>query len=218
MIFADRTGVREIPPPITCYSAIQGEIIEQNLCDEGKWREGHIKYAANNFHLLIHFLARPSHNLNNEQRSIELNGFNMKMMEMLGENGEVPPAWYNLYAYTALVKAAALFGGRRMEEGYAALELAIDYCEKVALHKKGDILDTGYGEVLGSVKYEYQNGVIVLPDGSKEPVEYEYRMNFNASNLYYCITAPRGWEWFNSVRNEKRFKEYVDRAKKMANR
>ena len=30
--------------------------------------------------------------------------------------------------------------------------------------------------------------------------------------------APRGWEWFNPVRNEDRFKEYIERAKKMANK
>lgn len=32
------------------------------------------------------------------------------------------------------------------------------------------------------------------------------------------MTAPRGWEWFNPVRNEERFKEYIERAKKMANK
>ena len=36
--------------------------------------------------------------------------------------------------------------------------------------------------------------------------------------MYYGMTAPRGWEWFNPVRNEERFKEYIERAKKMANK
>ena len=216
VIFADRTGIREVSPPITQYSAIQGDVIEQQLWDEGKWEEGHMKYAVNNFHLILHLLARPSRNRKNAKRSVEINGFYMNVMELLGENGNVPPAWYNLYAWTALVKAAALFGAGRKEEGYSSLDLALKYCEKIALFKHGDLLDTGKEELLGGVKYEYEKGVILLPDGSKEPVSYDYRMNYNVSNLLYAITARKGWEWFNSVRNEERFKEYVERAKKMA--
>ena len=218
VVFADRTGIRELPPPITEYSAIQGEAIEQQLWDEGKWKEGHMKYAANNFHLILHLLARPSRNRNNAKRSIEINGFYMNMMELLGENGAVPPAWYNLYAWTAVVKSAALFDDGKKEEGYDALDIAIHFCELISQIKKGDLLDTGNAELLGNVKYEYTKGVIVLPDGSKEPVSYDYRMNFSASNLVYCLTARSGWEWFNSVRNEDRFKEYIERAKKMANK
>ena len=33
--------------------------------------------------------------------------------------------------------------------------------------------------------------------------------------MYYGMTAPHGWEWFNPVRDEDRFKEYVERARKM---
>lgn len=81
------------------------------------------------------------------------------------------------------------------------------------------MLDTGNDELLGGVKFEYTKGVIVLPDGSKEPISYDdYRMNFSASNLVYCLTAGSGWEWFNTVRNEERFKELIKRAEKMANK
>ncbi len=218
VIFADRTGIREVPPPITQYGAIQGEIVEDMLWQEGKWKEGHMKYAANNFHLILHLLARPSRNRNNAKRSIEINGFYMNMMELMGKDGTVPPAWYNLYAGTALIKSAALFGDGKKEEGYSSLELAVNYCEKIALFKKGEFLDTGNEELLGGVKYEYAKGAIVLPDGSKEPVSYDYRMNFNAGNLLYAITARSGWEWFNSVRNEERFKDYIERAKKLADK
>lgn len=218
VVFADRTGIRELPPPITQYSSIQGEAIERQLWDEGKWKEGHMKYAANNFHLILHLLARPSRNRNNAKRSIEINGFYMNMMELLGENGAVPPAWYNLYAWTAVVKSAALFGDGKKEEGYDALDIAINFCELISQIKKGDLLDTGNAELFGGVKYEYTKGVIVLPDGSKEPISYDYRMNFSASNLVYCLTARSGWEWFNPVRNEERFKEYIERAIKMANK
>ena len=215
VIFTDRTGIRELPPPITLYSAIQGEIIEDMLWQEGKWQEGHMKYAANNFHLILHLLARPSRNRNDAKRSVEINGFYMNVMNLLGKDGDVPPAWYSLYAWTALVRSAALFGDGKKEEGYSLLDTAIKYCEKIGQFKQGDLLDVGNEELFGKIKYEYDNGMILLPDGSKECVSYDYSMNFNAGTLLYAITAPCGWEWFNSVRNEDRFKEYIEKAGKM---
>ena len=217
VLFSDRIGIRELPPPITNYSAIQGEVIEDALFDEKKWKEGHLKYAANQFHLLLHMIARPSRNLMVPKRSIELQDFYMNTMKLLGENGEVPPAWYGPYAWAALVKGAALFGNKQKDEGYEALSLALDYCEKIARFTPGDLLDTGKEELLGGIKYVYQKDHILLPDGSKEPISYEYRMDYKAKELVWALTAPRGWEWFNSVRNEERFKAYIEQARKIAN-
>ena len=214
-VFSDRTGIRVPLPAITKYSSVQGELLEDMLWDEGKWKEAHQKYAANNFHLLLHLFSRPARNRNNAKRSIDLNGFYMTVIESLGTNGDIPPAWYNLYARMALIRAAALFGDNRKEEGYESLEIALKYCKKSQDFEEGDLLDTCSNEVLGGIKYEYGKSVIRLPDGSRDPVEYYYLMSFEASNLLYAITAPRGWEWFNSVRNEERFKEYVERVRKI---
>ncbi|HBN83987.1 MAG TPA: hypothetical protein DDZ89_09105, partial [Clostridiales bacterium] len=52
VIFADRTGIRELPPPITQYSAIQGEVIEDHLWNEGKRNESRLCHDVNNFHIL----------------------------------------------------------------------------------------------------------------------------------------------------------------------
>ena len=213
VIFADRTGIRELPPPITEYSAIQSEQIEQQLCDEGKWKEGQIKYGANTFHLLLHMMARPSHNIYDAKRSIEINGLYMKLMELLGENGEVPPAWYNLYAWSAVVRAAAFFGDGRIDEGYSSLDICVSYCDKIKKHNRGDNLNIGNTEIFKGIKYEYAKASIILPDGSKEPISYDYRMDFGFKNLVHCLTVTSGWEWFDTVRNEERFKEIVQRAK-----
>ncbi|MBQ2988053.1 MAG: RNA polymerase sigma factor [Clostridia bacterium] len=215
VLFTDRIGIRELPPPITQYGSIQGEVIEEKLFDERKWKEGHLKYAANQFHLLLHMIARPSRNRMAPKRSVELQSFYMNTMELLGENGAVPPAWYGPYAWASLVKAAALFGNKQKEEGYEALSLALDYCEKIAKFAPGDLLDTGKEEVLGGIKYVYQKDHILLPDGSREPISYEYRMNYGADDAVWALTARGGWEWFNSVRNEDRFKDMIERAKKM---
>lgn len=218
VVFADRTGVRELPPPITQYSAIEGEAMETRLWDQGKWQATQVKNGANNFHLILHLLARPSYNRNNASRSVEINGFNLDLLHLLGEDGEVPPAWQGIYAWRAVVRAAALFGNNQTEEGYEQLELALKACEQIARLKKGDLLDAGKKELLGGAQYKYGCGVIQLSDGTREPVSYQWELEYDASNMYYSVTAPRGWEWFNCVREEARFKEYVDRAKKLANK
>ena len=215
VVFADRTGIRELPPPITQYSAIEGELIEQQLYSAGNWKEAHVKYAVNNFNLILHMFARPSRNIYNTKRTIAIQGYYMNMIELLGENGEIPPAWYGMYAWMALVKSAALFGDGQKEEGYDLLEAAIDYLGRNSVHKPGDPLDVGGKEMLGGIKYLFNKGVILLPDGSKEPIAHAYSMIYTIDNLYYSITAPKGWEWFNPVRNEDRFKEYIERARKL---
>ena len=212
VIFADRTGIREIPSPITQYGAIQGEVIEDRLWELGKWQEGHAKYGANNFHLIMHMLTRPAHNVYDSPRSVALNGFYMRMLEQLGD-GEVPPAWYGRYAWMATVRAAACFGAGMNEEGYHMLNVAFEYCEKSRVHRGGDLLDTGNPHVTGGVKYVFARGMIELPDGTREPIaENDYWMRFNEHNLTYAITTPNGWAWFDLVRNEDRFKQYVDRG------
>ena len=159
--------------------------------------------------------ARPSRNIYNTKRTIAIQGYYMNMIELLGENGEIPPAWYGMYAWMALVKSAALFGDGQKEEGYDLLEAAIDYLGRNSVHKPGDPLDVGGKEMLGGIKYLFNKGVILLPDGSKEPIAHAYSMIYTIDNLYYSITAPKGWEWFNPVRNEDRFKEYIERARKL---
>ena len=218
VVFADRTGIRELPPPITQYSAIEGEAMEERLWDRGKWQATQVKNGANNFHLILHLLVRPSYNRKNPKRSVEINGFNLDLLHLLGENGEIPPAWQGVYAWRAVVRAAALFGNKQTEEGYEQLELALKACERIAQFKKGELLDAGKKHLLGGAQYKYGCGIIQLSDGTKEPVSYQWELEYDASNMYYSITAPRGWEWFNSVRNEDRFKECVERAKKMANK
>ena len=216
VVFADRKGIRELPPPITQYSAVQGEIIAEELYMDGDVEGAQVQHGVNNFHLILHLIARPSYNRRNPKRSIEMNGFYMNIIENLGEDGEVPPAWYGVYTWVSIVKAAALFGGGMPECGYEHLDIALNYCEKIKQLKRGALLDTGKETLFGGVKLEWEEGVLHLPDGSKDIVSYDYRMNCNIDNFLYAITAPSGWGWFNSVRNEDRFKEYIERAKKMA--
>ena len=58
-------------------------------------------------------------------------------------------------------------------------------------------------------------GLIELPDGTREPVYDDFFFSQDGSVMFSGMTAASGWEWFNPVRGEDWFREAVDRAKKM---
>jgi hypothetical protein len=133
-------------------------------------------------------------------------------MEQFGD-GEVPPAWYGVYAWTALIRAAAFFGNKQKDEGYEHLEKSLSYYEKYNCIKDGEELELGNSMLFGGAKFVKGKNYFLLTSGEKEPAEYDYRFNPYKDQLYVVLTMPHGWEWFNSVRNEARFKQLVNKAK-----
>jgi hypothetical protein len=49
---------------------------------------------------------------------------------------------------------------------------------------------------------------------NKLNLSQKIKRGFHAFDLYNALTKSNGWTWFDSVRKEARFTEYVDRAKK----
>ncbi len=216
VIFSDRTGIKKVLPPITEYSSILSEVQEQKLWDAGKWQEGHAMHAVNNLKMLVHYLERPTRNRMDAKRSVGIQGFKMNLMKLLG-GGEVPPAWYGTYGWSALVQAAALFGNGEKEAGYAALEETLIYLDKWLSLEDGAELSMGDEIVLGGAKHVKGKGYFIYPDGKREDADYAIT-ELSADFMYYCLCVTSGWEWFNSVRNEDRFKEYIDRARDLVDK
>lgn len=214
VVFSDLTGVRKLPPPITQYSQIQAEIVEERLWDQGKHEESRLRHDANNFHILCHFFGRPSRYWAAQGKAVSWNKYRLKMMESLGD-GVVPDAWLGLYASTSFRTACALFGCGKKDEGYEWLEKAFEIYPKWDNIPNGTEMNVGDPLIYGGVKVIKGKSLLKLPDGTIEPISYEHLFNETCSLMYYGLTATHGWEWFNSVRNEDRFKEYIERAKNM---
>ncbi len=218
-IFSDQIGIKHKQAPVTTYGSINNEVIERQLMDEGKTVEAHRIHGTNNFHLMLHYLARPAYHRNNARRSVDICSFNMNMMESFGKDGTLPDAWVGLYAWTALVRAAAHFGAGEKEQGYDDLETALVHYKKWGEFKADDLLDTGKENIFAGAKLlksrDYE-ATLSLPDGTLEPLSsYDYRINPCVDVIYSVLNARGGWEWFNPVRDEERFKEYVERARKL---
>ena len=76
----------------------------------------------------------------------------------------------------------------------------------------GEPLEIGNEWIFGGVKLIKGKGLIELPDGTREVLEDIRYFNVSAKLMQYGMTAKRGWEWFNPVRDEERFKKYIERA------
>jgi RNA polymerase sigma-70 factor (ECF subfamily) len=216
VVFADRTGIRRLPPPITFYGAIQGEITEERLWNEGRREESRLRHDINNFRLLCHFLVRPSRYWGAPAKAVVVNKYRMKIMEGLGEGGQVPEAWLGFYGTTILRLACALFGCGKTGEGYDWLEKAFAVFSLWDGIPDGKETEVGDPMVYGDIRLIKGRSLLRLPDGTTEPVSaYGEVFRGTGGILYYSMTAPRGWEWFDPVRKEDRFLEYVERAKKM---
>lgn len=215
VIFTNQIGVRRLPPPITQYGAIQDEVIEENLWNKGEHEKSRLRHDVNNFRLLLHFFARPSRYWAAPEKAVAWNKYRLRIMEGLDPSGEVPRAWLGHYASTSFRTACALFGMGRSEEGWEYLERAFERYPLWDAIPEGEEMEVGDPLIWGGIKVIKGSAVILLPGGEREGIDYEHLFTGDASLMHYGMTAPQGWEWFNPVREEARFKEYVKRAEAM---
>lgn len=215
VIFADKCGIKNLFSPITMYNAIQDEIIEEELWKDGKRSESRLRHDVNNFKILLHFLGRPGRHLAAPQKAAAWSKKTIKIVEGLSNDGKVPAAWLCYYWYAHFLAACRLFGcgEDKKEEGYAYLEKAFELYPAWENIPDGELLDVGDEMIYGGIKLIKGKEIIELPDGTREGINYGDMFYHKAEHMYYGMTAKRGWEWFNSVREEERFKKYIERAK-----
>ena len=215
VIFAEQTGIRRLPPPITEYGFIEKEQTEERLWNEGKHEESRLCHDTNNFRLMCHFLGRQSRYWGVPEKAIAWNLYRLKTIESFG-GGTVPEAWLGCYAAVSFRTACALFGCGRKEEGYEWLEKAFEAFPKWEAIPDGTETETGDPMIFGGIRFVKGKNILRMPDGTAEPVSDAWLFNENIGLLHYGLTAPSGWEWFNPVRGEEKYKEYVARAEKIA--
>ena len=213
VIFANRTGIRVLPPPITEYSSIYAETQEGPLWDANRREESRALHDLNNFKLMLHYIGRPHRLRGVQEKAVAWHRHCATLVTAFGENGEVPPAWRGAYADSIFIAACATCGCKRFEEGYKLLDRALGLYEEWFKIPEGTLLELGSKHVFGGILYPKGEDRVLLPDGSYEPIDGWDLNRRSAEDILYGMTAPRGWEWFNSVRDQERFKSYIERVK-----
>ena len=111
--------------------------------------------------------------------------------------------------------SAAYFGAGDTEQGYAYLEKALELNERWANIPDGTPLDLGNPLFFGETKLIKQNRHVQLPNGKKLLHLLGIRYYWNKTAVALIMTMQSGWEWFDSVREEPRWKELLERAQKL---
>ncbi len=207
------------------YAAYKGEVLESRLWEQGRHNDSRIQHDVNNLHLILHFMCRENRNWAASEKATEWHKFRIKLIETFAEytgKGEIPSAWIWVYIETKFRCACSLFGSGRKDEGYEYLEEAFRLLEENRDTISRKDLEFGCEQIFGGVSMTLDddgNRRLKVPDGkggyTKEKCNYFWWLRADKGLFYYAMTAPSGWEWFNSVRDEERFKEYVARAKKI---
>ena len=217
VIFADRTGIRQLPPPISRYASVHGETVEEELWKEGKKDESAIQHHLNSLRLMMHHLGRTHRSRCTPEQALAWWKHRATLIESFGEDGEVPQGWLGTYADSLFIVALASFGSGKAEEGYALLERVFELYPKWLAIPKGEELALDDGHIFGGIKLIKGEKMFRLPDGKKEWGVLNSMLFTlpNARRLHEALTKESGWEWFDSVRNDERFQAYVAKAKEI---
>ncbi|MBR2914596.1 MAG: RNA polymerase sigma factor [Clostridia bacterium] len=219
VLFEDRIGVRKRNEPISDYSSIHGETIEDELWEAGKHDESRLRHDINNFHLLCHFLGRPGRYWNAVEKAVAWNKYRLRIMEGLNGDGTVPDAWLGLYAATQLRTGCALCGLGKAEEGRPYLEKSLQSFIKWEAIEKDAPMEVGDPLIYGGIKVIKGKDLLLLPNGEYDRIsrDYPYLFRDRIGLLVHAVTSPHGWEWFDGVRSDAWFMDFTQRVKKASN-
>lgn len=210
VIFKDACGIRKKPDKITSYGDIFTEHQEKELWEQGHHDTARQLFAMNTLRLLSHTLYRPRRYEGRADLSVAWNEQRLHLIESFG-GGEISPAFLGCYAATTLRLSCALFAMGRREEGYTQLDRAMELFVKWDTYPNGEALDVGAAPMYEGIKMLKCTNILLLPDGSKDLL-YESLTHETGGLVYNALTMPSGWEWFDNVREEPRFKDAVARA------
>ena len=219
ILLADRCGIEE-PIRVTQYSSVLREQRVETLSGA----EEYLRRQVNQLHTFAHMISYPIYA--NDPYPLWIQGkLKIDAIRSLAIDGEVPQGWWQIYASRLFSSACHYFGAiltsseakeLPLEEGYRMLEEGISLYRRWIDIPDGTPLPLGHTALFGDAKLIKGKSVIELPDGTRELLDlgsgYYER---DPEELYAGMTATRGWEWFNGVRDDERFQKDVVLAKEL---
>lgn len=199
------------------------EYIRDDMCDileeryqlMGDTEQYHMYRCANNLLYASRYIGRfyerrhirtPEESVRwNETHLCALDGFTGRK-----NDADIPDGWIAEYSGVYNRLAAACFALGEKESGYAYLEKVLVLNKRWAALADKAPLDMGNPTVFGETKLCKNDWHILLPNGEKDLCR---GLAWSLTDLATAMTAPSGWEWFDGVRDEARWKEILARAK-----
>lgn len=200
------------------YSACRREILELRLVEQGSYDELLLRKGANMLARFCFMVTANSGNWNDPHKAAASFAYRLEMLQSLGENKEVPPAWQGWYAENHVWLANHLFRSGHDEEGYANLEKAYEIFVEWVKIPNGTALSLGHDWLFHGVKAVKNEWTYEFPDGKREYSDYMTIFTDKADYMYHVMTFPRGWDGFDRVRGEERFLQILKKAGELADK
>ncbi|MBQ8369950.1 MAG: helix-turn-helix domain-containing protein [Clostridia bacterium] len=198
------------------YDAYRGEVLEERLWKQGKQDESRVRFDVNNLLILLHFMNRKNRNWAAPERATEWFKNNIRLIEFFGENGEIPRAWWGKYANLHFRAACSSFGCGNNDAAWEYLEKAFELYPRWLEIPEGEELELGRFILFNDVKALKKRWRVLIPGVGEEYCSDYYLFCHGSDDMYRAMTAPHGWEWFNGVRDDERFKSAIERARILA--
>ena len=222
ILLCDRCGMEE-PIRVTRFGSIEREQRAEMLSDA----DAYLRRQVNTLHIFAHMISYPVYE-DDPYRIWIRDKVKLDAFRSLTIDGEVPQGWWQLYASHLFSGACHYFGAiltsgeakeeLPLEEGYRMLEEGISLYRKWVDIPDGTLLPLGHEALFGNAKLIKGKFAVELPDGTRELLDLDanfYAFGRDPEDLYEGMTATRGWEWFNGVRNDERFQKDIALAKEL---
>lgn len=220
ILLSDRCGMEE-PIRVTRFGSIEREQRAEMLSGA----DAHLRRQVNTLHIFAHMISYPVYE-SDPYRIWIRDKVKLDAFRSLAIDGEVPQGWWQIYASRLFSSACHYFGAiltsgeakekLPLEEGYRMLEEGISLYRRWIDIPDGTLLPLGHEALFGNAKLIKGKFAIELPDGTRELLDFGadfHAFGRDPEDLYAGMTATRGWEWFNGVRNDERFQKDVALAK-----
>lgn len=204
------------------YNETQGEWYETRRWIVGDIESGRMQRYKNNALIISHFLFRQSHPRDVPELDIEWNLEKIKIIENLGDGGNVPDAWLPYYTHAFLMLKDDYVKLGEIERAYEALDRVLDiYESRISKFKVGDILSLGKKVLFGDITMTVMPGY--AEDKAAVFTQKDERFNFDRVS-WMAISSPARvcsklyksmLEWVKSgiVPDDEKYRKYLERVK-----
>lgn len=214
-----------------------GEIREDRFLLHERYAEYYSQRNSNDLMIFMQYLGRNNMNYYRKEdafvfaepaRTAAWEKHKMRLLEHFDEDRTVPDAvvpdavipdaWSGCYAEFSLKAAAALIGCGKTDEGFAQLEKTFGLYERWLKIPAGQLMDTGVPQAFGGAKISKWDNIkctvhIHMEDGTKVWTPYLWLFWQLKGDIYCAMTQ---WPWFNNVKDDPRYINVLERAKKLA--
>lgn len=175
-----------------------------------------IYYEVNNLHMTLRLLNHRQKYFPDRKDPAKAVLLYRTQLEMILQysGGTLADGWICQYLAEALRLAEALFAGGEPDEGFRILEECIALRERWMAIPPETRLDMGDPTLFGGVQWIKGRFLLQYTDGRKGALVP--CLAFCCYDVYRVLTAPEGWEGFDAVRNDRRFREILHRAETLS--